>query len=203
MILFDDLLNADNLSQAIDGLAREFRDEHRLPDIHQLGLVVPDVEAAAARLEARGIGPFFIAQGAPVFWCERGEKRSFVGRMGIAYQQGVELEPLEPGEGSDFYRCCLDPEGRIVVQHLGFAVPDVDEWAGRLEASGVPVWIRGRLKLGPVSSDFAYMDSVEQCGFVIEFICWRLFGRPFRPPAAVFHTVGRLEKWSGKRCLSA
>jgi len=66
----------------------------------------------------------------------------------------------------------------------------------------VPVWIRGRLKLGPVSTDFAYMDSLEQAGLVVELICWRLFGRPFHPPAAIFHSVGRLEKWSGKRCLS-
>lgn len=203
MVFLDDLLNADDFSQAVDGLAREFRDQYRLPDIQQLGLVVPDVEAAAAGLEARGIGPFFIAEGAPVLWRERGQERSFVGRLAIAYLQGVELEPLEPGAGSDFYRQCLDPAGRIVVQHLGFAVQDVDEWAGRLEASGVPVSVRGRLKLGPLSCDFAYMDSVEQAGIVVEFICWRLFGRPFHPPAAVFHTVGRLEKWSGKRCLSA
>jgi catechol 2,3-dioxygenase-like lactoylglutathione lyase family enzyme len=203
MVLLDDLLNADDFSQAVDGLAREFREEHRLPDIHQLGLVVPDVEAAAARLEARGIGPFFIAQGSPVLWWERGQEREFKGKMALAYHQGVELEPLEPGQGPDFYRQSLDPEGRIIVQHLGFSVQDVDEWAGQLEASGVPVWIRGRLKLGPVSTDFAYMDSVAQAGLVVEFICWRLFGRPVRPPAAVFHTVGRLEKWSGKRCLSA
>jgi len=202
MVLLDDLLNAVDFGQAVDALARDFRAEHRLPDIHQLGLVVPDVEAAVAGLEARGVGPFFIAEGAPVLWRERGLECSFVGRMAIAYHHGVELEPLEPGEGSDFYRQHLDSEGRIVVQHLGFSVQDVDEWAGRLEASGVPVWIRGRLKLGPLSTDFAYMDSVEQAGLVIEFICWRLFGRPFHPPAAAFHTVGRVEKWSGKRCLS-
>jgi catechol 2,3-dioxygenase-like lactoylglutathione lyase family enzyme len=202
MVLLDDLLNADDFAQAVDGLAREFRAERRLPAIHQLGLVVPDVEATAARLEERGIGPFFIAQGAPVLWRERGQEHTFKGKMAIAYHHGVELEPLEPGEGSDFYRQRLDPEGRIVVQHLGFSVQDVDEWAARLEASGVPVWIRGRLKLGPLSTDFAYMDSLEQAGLVVEFICWRLFGRPFHPPAAAFHTVGRVEKWSGKRCLS-
>jgi catechol 2,3-dioxygenase-like lactoylglutathione lyase family enzyme len=202
MMILDDLLNAGNWSQTVDGLAHEFRQAHGLPEIHQLGLVVPDVEDAASRLEARGIAPFFIAEGAPVLWRERGQERQFRGMMGIAYHHGVELELLAPGTGSDFYRQGLDPEGRIVVQHLGLAVENVDEWAGRLDASGVPVWVRGQLKLGPVGVDFAYMDSLEQAGVVVEFICWRLFGRVFSPPPGVFHTVGRLEKWSGHRSLA-
>ncbi len=203
MILLDDLLEAEDFCQAVENLAYDFRHALGLPKIHQLGLVVPDVEDAAARLEARGIGPFFISQGSPVFWRERGQEGEFQGKMGLACHQGVELELLEPGTGSEFYRQSLDPEGRSVAQHLGHVVDNVDEWAGRLEAAGIPLWIRGQLKLGPVSSDFAYMDSVDQAGVVVEFICWRLFGRSFRPPAAVFHTVGRLEKWSGKRSLSA
>jgi hypothetical protein len=202
MVLLDTVLNADNFGQAVDSLAREFRYEHSLPQVHQLGLVVLDVEDAACSLEKRGIGPFFIAEGAPVFWRERGQERQFRGRMGIAYHEGVELELLEPGTGSDFYQQSLDPEGRIVVQHLGLAVENVDEWADRLDASGLPVWVRGRLKMGPVSVDFAYMDSLEQAGVVVEFICWRIFGRVFSPPPGVFHTVGRLEKWSGHRSLA-
>jgi len=201
MVLLGDLLNAADFSKAVDGLAREFRDKHKLPAIHQLGLTVPDVEDAARDLEAKGIGPFFIANGSPVFWRERGQVRSICGKMGMAYHQGFELELLEPTEGSEFYKQSLDPAGGIVVQHLGLLTQDVDEWANRLAAAGSPVWIRGKLKIGPATVDFSYMDT-EEAGLIIEFISWRIFGQPFSPPAALYHAAGRLEKWSGKRSIA-
>ncbi len=202
MVLLADLLNAADFSKAVDGLACEFRDQHKLPAIHQLGLTVPDVENAARVLEAKGIGPFFIANGSPVFWRERGQEQSIRGKMGLANYRGFELELLEPTEGSDFYRQSLDPAGGIVVQHLGLLAPDVDEWADRLAAAGSPVWIRGKLKIGPATADFCYVDSVEEAGLIIEFISWRIFGSPFHPLAALYHGAGRLEKWSGKRSIT-
>jgi hypothetical protein len=116
--------------------------------------------------------------------------------------RGFELELLEPTEGSDFYRQSLDPTGGIVVQHLGLLVPDVDEWADRLAAAGSPVWIRGKLKIGPATADFCYMDTVEQAGLIIEFISWRICGSSFRPLAALYHVAGRLEKRWGKRSIT-
>lgn len=194
MVLLGDLLNAEDFGKAMDGLAREFRDKHRLPEIHQLGLIAQDVEHAARGLEDQGVDPFFIADGSAASWRERGQERSFRGKMGLAYYQGFEFELLEPGEGSDFYRQSLDPEGGIVVQHLGFLVQDVDEWADQLTAAGSPVWIRGKLKMGPMGADFAYVDTVEEAGIVIEFISWRTFGRISQPLAGLFRLLGRLEK---------
>jgi len=202
MILLEDLLHDEDWSKTVNSLAREFRDQHRLPPIHQLGLVVSSVEDAARSLEAQGIGPFFIASGSPVLWRERGQERSMQGKMGLGYHRGFEFELLEPGEGSDFYRQSLDPQGRIVVQHLGLLVRDVDKWADRLTMAGAPLWIRGQLKIGPVKVDFAYMDTVQKAGIVIEFISWRILGWAFRPPAGILESVGRLEKWSGKRSIS-
>ena len=202
MVLLGDLLNAADFSKAVDGLAREFRDKRKLPAIHQLGLMVLDVEDAARDLEAKGIGPFFIANGSPVFWRERGQVRSIRGKMGLAHHRGFELELLEPTEGSGFYRQSLDPAGGIVVQHLGLLTQDVDEWADQLATAGSPIWIRGKLKIGPATADFAYMDTVKEAGLIIEFISWRIFGRTFTPPAVLYHVAGRLEKWWGKRSIT-
>ncbi|MBU0702714.1 MAG: VOC family protein [Chloroflexi bacterium] len=199
MIFLEDLLTAPDFQSAVDGLAREFRAERRLPPVHQLGLVVPDAEAAAEELEKQGIGPFFIAAGAPVFWRERSEERSFQGKLGMAGHKGFELELLEPGMGSDFYRSCLDCNGKIVVQHLGFLVDDVDAWADGL---AVPVYVRGRIKTGPLVTEFVYMDTMEQLGIIIEFINWSLFGISIRPRGALYHALGRFEKLIGKRSLS-
>jgi hypothetical protein len=202
MVLLQDLLNAPEFCQAANDLASEFRASHRLPPLHQLGLVVPDVEQAAGSLEAQGVARFFILSGAPVLWRERGKLRRVRGKMGVASYQGVELELLEPMQGSDFYRQHLDPQARPMVQHLGCLVEDVDEWADRLAATGSPVWIRGRLRAGPVKTDFAYMDTLAETGLILEFISWRCFGRTFRPSAGLLAGLARLERWLGRRSLS-
>jgi len=202
MVPLYDLVGAADFRDAVKGLAADFRNDHNLPDIHQIGIVVSDIEVAAGKLEDKGIGPFFIASGSPVLWEERGEARSFAGKMGIAYHHGFELELLEAGTGSDFYRHSLDPKGAMVVHHLGFLVPDVDEWAGKLSSSEYPVWIRGQLKSGPSTADFAYMDTVGDAGLVMEFICWKLMGIRFNTPPSIFRAIGRIEKWTGKRSIS-
>jgi hypothetical protein len=202
MLLLDELLNTGDLAAASANLAADFRARFNLPPLHQLGLVVPDADQAADTLEAQGIRRFLILTGRPVLWQERGEAKSPQGKMGLAFHQGLELELLEPMQGSDFYRQHLDPQGRPVVQHLGFPVTDVDGWAGTLAAAGFPVWVRGRLKLGPLRSEFAYIDTVAGAGLVIEFIDWRLFGRPFSPPAGALGGLAQLVKWSGRRSLS-
>lgn len=202
MMFLEALLNSRNFASAIDALAFEFRAKHGLPAIYQLGLVVPDVEEAAAYLEAQGIGPFFIASGAPVFWHERGRELHVQGKMGLGYYQGLELELLEPTQGSDFYRQSLHPEGKIILQHLGFLVPDVDTWAKKLVAVRYPVWVRGQLRIGPVKVDFAYMDTVDEAGIIIEFIRWHAFGWAFRPPADILSIAAQWEKRSHKRSIS-
>jgi hypothetical protein len=201
MVFLDDLMQAPDFQAAVDNLARDFRRRFAFPAINQLGIAVPDVEQAALELEGKGIGPFFIAGGSPDFWYERFEPKSFTGKMAIAYHQGFEIELLEPGVGSDFYRQSVDPCGRPVVQHLGFLVQDVDVWGSILSQAGYPVWVRGRLSAWPTRTNFAYMDTVDQTGLVLEFICWKMLGITFTPMPGMFHTIGRLQKLSGKRAI--
>jgi len=202
MIYLDDLLKATDFRQAVEDLAADFRKTHGLPQIHQLGLLVEDVETAAKELEAQGIGPFFIAAGSPVFWMERGDKKAIQGRLGLAYHQGIELELLEPMDGSEFYTRSLDPDGRIVVQQLGFLVDDVETWADQLTMAGTSLWLLGRLKIGPANYDFAYMKPMEEKrNMIIELITWRLLGKPIGPPKRLLKTLGKLQKITGKRTI--
>jgi hypothetical protein len=163
---------------------------------------VPDFEKSAEKLEGQGFGPFFIATGSPVFWKEKDETRSVSGKMGLAYHEGIELELLEPVKGSDFYTRSLDPDGRIVVQHLGFLVKGVDDWADKATKAGLPVWVRGQLKAWPSITDFAYLEPLEDSGLIMEFINWRIMGFSFSPPPKLLKTVGHLEKWTGKRSIT-
>ena len=77
MIFLEDLISLPDFGKALDNLIPGYRKQFSLPEIHQLGLVVADVEAAALYLENQGVAPFFIATGSPAFWLEREEKRSF------------------------------------------------------------------------------------------------------------------------------
>ncbi len=201
MLFLEDLMKKGNVRQAVNEQIQPFRQQFGLSQVDQLGVVVPDVEASARDLESKGCGSFLIASGSASMWQEFGKEHHMVSKLGIAYYQGIEVELLEPGQGSDFYRQNLDPDGKPVVQHLGFQVDDVDDWAGKLQKEGYKLWVRGQIKQGPSASDFAYMDTVDQTGLIIEFISHRLFGIHHRPPVSFFHAVGRLQRITGKRCF--
>lgn len=201
-MFFEELMAEPDFGEALDRIIPEFRAEHSLPGIHQLGLVVADVEEAAVSLEEKGVAPFFIAAGSPAFWIENDKKRSFRGKLGLSHYHGVELELLEAGEGSDFYRRSLDTGNRIVVQHLGFFVDDVDAWINKFIAAGFPARVRGGNVIGPGKTRFAYMDTGEKAGIIVEFISRRTFGLGWWPLGTIFRGIARMQKWSGKRSLT-
>ncbi len=58
MIYFDDLLKDNNIDYTVSQIAKDFRKKYDFPEVRQLGVVVPDVEAAALQLEEKGVGPF-------------------------------------------------------------------------------------------------------------------------------------------------
>jgi len=62
-IFLEGLINQPDFSHALDNLVPEYREQFSLPEIHQLGLVVADVEKATLYLELQGVAPFFIATG--------------------------------------------------------------------------------------------------------------------------------------------
>lgn len=202
MIYFDDLLKTDDFSQAVNTIAKDFREQHKFPAVRQLGVIVADVEIAAAQLEEQGIGPFFIASDKLKFWTERGKNKTFSGKLGMAIYKGYEVELLEPGVGSTFYKSCVDERGRMVVQHLGFLVDDVDAYRQELGKSGCSTWVRGQIKSFPIVTDFAYMDTVAQAGIILEFIDMRFLGFAVQVPGGIYHNLGRLQKLIGIRCLS-
>ncbi|MEW5736801.1 MAG: hypothetical protein AB1921_18295 [Thermodesulfobacteriota bacterium] len=201
-MLFQPIIDSNDFPRAVMDLAAPMMRDFGLPRPGQLGLVVPDVEAAARDLEKQGIGPFFIAEG-PVFrWTERGGDRTFSGKLGLARHRGLDLELLEPGTGSDFYGRALDPEGRIVLHHLGFFIKSVEPWEERIRGKGVDTWVRGSIRKGPVVAEFAYMDSVATHGLVCELIDQRFFGFPAAaPPAFLLHGAGFLQKALGRRSI--
>lgn len=201
-MLLADMITGPGFNARMQEIAAPFRKQSGIPfRVHQAGIVVPDVAKAAADLEAQGLGPFMMAAATLPRWTERGGERTFRGTMGVAYLDGIELELLEPGEGSDFYRQHVDAKGRPVIQHIGFLTHAVDEWADRLSNAGCPVWVRGRIGVGPLSINFAYMDTVSRAGTILEFIGYRFAGIPTRPASGIMRAAAWLQKKTGKRCI--
>ncbi len=202
MLYLEDLISQPNFNQALLSIAPEFAERFELPEIHQLGLAVTDVEAAALELENRGIPTFFIASGSPASWIERGESRSYLGKMGVSHYKGVELELLEPGQGSRVFLDSLDPIGRIVVHHLAFRVVDLQPWVEKFEAAGFSIWIQGTNRIGPARSQFIYMDTQDALDVVIEFFSRSCWGLNWWPLSRLYRIIARLQKWTGKRSLT-
>ncbi len=202
IMLLEDIFRKSDFNAAVQSIALDSRMKLGMDmPVHQLGIVVPDVAAAAAELEGKCIKPFILLGGPAKRWTERGSEGAIRSRLAFGYHQGIELELLEPGAGSDFYRRSLDKKGRPVIQHLGFLVSDVDSWAEKIVSAGYNIYVRGRLGLGPLRIDFAYMDTEKDAGIILEFICHRLFGIWIKPPVRLQQLIGRIEIKTGKRCI--
>jgi len=205
-MLFHHLFHAGDSKEVflarVDTLAHGFRRDHGMGPVQQLGLAVPDAEAAARGLEEIGAGPFFIAAGETALWREHGTVRRYSGKIGIGYLHGLELELLEAGEGSALYSRFMDPSGRPVLHHLAFVVDDVGFWRRRMEQAGCPVWVEGTIQAGPLRIDFAYFDTLTPAGVILEFESYRLFAfLRRRPPPLIYHGLGLFQKRFGPRCF--
>ena len=199
-LLFDEALDAADFVEYVDNLIPlKFRQKHGLGKIHQLGLAVDDVKDAIPKLEDRGVGPLLFSDNVPVFWYECGESKKVRLMSGTGYHHGIEIEPLGPAEGSDIYKESVDPDGRPILHHVAFSVSRVDDWASYFIDEGFPIVLRGRIAIGPLYVDFAYMDTAKELGLLVEFCSYSIFGWVFKPPPGGFHLLGRLQKVF--RCL--
>jgi methylmalonyl-CoA/ethylmalonyl-CoA epimerase len=103
-----------------------------------IGIVVKDIKKAVNRLESLGIGPFqpLIL---PPFIGElefRGKTLKPNLKELIANVGNISIVLFEPGEGDSSWREFLDTKGEG-IQHLAFAVEDLDGQIAKLTAQGV------------------------------------------------------------------
>jgi extradiol dioxygenase family protein len=141
-----------------------------LPPVYQLGYVVRDIEKACRYYESVfGTDPFSnvidvnmdgaLLRGKPV---ETTIKVAFV-------QSGdVQIELIEPVVGKNLYTEFLETRGEG-IHHLAYKVDDMEAVkAVYTEKVGEPVFSRD---MGIM--EFAYFDTSEVGGLMIEFLCFR------------------------------
>ena len=133
---------------------------------YQIGVVVRDIEQAAAFYERLGIGPF--TEGPSAHTVERkiyGQDAPDVAVKGLIAQMGdIEFELLQPVSGKGIQAEFLERHGEGVV-HLCAYTDDLDRDMADLTALGCAVISFGRLSDG---GRFAYFDTREVGGLILE-----------------------------------
>lgn len=158
-------------------------DEFGFPDIRQVGIVVQNIDRTV-RSYARsfGIGPWF----KPKFTKEehrlRGEE--IIGDeidIAIAFSGRTQIELIQPVSGNQsIYWRHLETHGEG-IHHLGFYVSNIEDRLAALAKNGVSVLQSGVIhssgKLGGGSiTNYAYLDTADAAGVILELIQTRFLG---------------------------
>jgi catechol 2,3-dioxygenase-like lactoylglutathione lyase family enzyme len=131
----------------------------------QVGVVVKDLDRTVERLLALGIGPFtpmHIPPDAEQWF--RGKALDAKFKISGAKLGEVVLELIQPVEGESPHQEFLDSKGEG-IQHIAFAVDDLDREVAKFTRQGVSVLLSANLPKARV----AYLD-VGTGGLVFELI---------------------------------
>lgn len=137
-----------------------------LEKINQVGIVVRDMEKAIKNYwEIFGIS--FPRVVVPEYFNRvyRGKSENFRMKIALTMMGELQIELIQPLEGKTIYGEFLEKWGEG-IHHLGFRVNNLGERVAAFQKLGVDVLMRGER----VGGKFAYMDSGEMVGIIIELI---------------------------------
>lgn len=169
----------------------------RLPRLGQIGYVVTDVEKTMAYYkDVLGIRPWLLLDERPDPCIEREREVHPLLRIALAYMGSVQVELIQVLQGESLH---LDhvKESQGGVHHLGFMVQDLYKRLDACHKIGIGILQRGTIKDVGFTIEYAYLDTVEQAGIILEFIQWRLGSMPVPISRSVYNVVS----WVGARTL--
>jgi catechol 2,3-dioxygenase-like lactoylglutathione lyase family enzyme len=163
----------------------------RLPGLGQIGYVVQDVDKTISYYRNTfGVRPWMVMDERPELCIETGKEVHPVLRIALAYVGPVQVELIQVMEGESIHlNHPADCPWRI--HHLGFMVQDLDRRLDACRKLGIEDLQRGTIKDIGFTVDYAYLDTVEEAGAVIEFIQWRLGALPLPINRFVFSPLCR------------
>jgi methylmalonyl-CoA/ethylmalonyl-CoA epimerase len=168
-----------------------------MPKLAQVGLYVKDMAKATRRYEELfGIGPWLVLEGETVSCVDRGCEVNIKGRIAMGYSGKIQFELIQILEGSNLY---LDTLGGLEegIHHLGFAVHDLEERLEACREAGIEVLQRGTLKQLGMTIDYAYLDTLDQVGVIMEFIQSRFLGFKTKQAPWMLKTIARMQRRLG------
>ena len=125
--------------------------------INQLGIAVKDIEKTSAFLEMIGIGPFEIMDV---------EVKGTKAKIGLFQQEGLQIELVQHVQGEAPAYSKFMRENREGIHHVGYWVKDFDGAFQKMKDMGIKVLDEGDV----YGTRFCYLDTEEQCGFIVELI---------------------------------
>ena len=151
----------------------------KVPWLGQLGIVVRDIDETMRHYEdVYGIGPWAVFTGEPERCTDRGRDITFKGKMAMAQAGPVQIELIQVLEGETLHSDFLEEHGEG-LHHVGFFVQDLDTRLAAAREAGIEVLQWGLLKQMGLSIEYAYLDTRETGGVIIEYIQPRFLGLPF------------------------
>lgn len=152
----------------------------RLPKVGQIGFVVADLDKTLSYYrDTFGIGPWLLMDERPEPCIEDGKEIHPVLRIALAYVGAVQLELIQIIEGESFHLRHIR-ESKSGVHHLGFMVGDIEKRLEACREAGIGILHQGTIRETGFMVNYAYLDTVDLTGTVIEFVQWRL--GPIRVP---------------------
>jgi len=151
-----------------------------VPRISQLGIVVENVERAIEFYsEFLGIKPWYRGMIAEKETLYRGNEIKLNLDIVLAYSGKLMIELIQVLDGDkNIYSEHLDKYGEG-LHHIGIEVTDFDEKMAVASDLGIKVLQSGFIKSkGGAITKYAYFDTVDLCGYIVELIETRLFGFP-------------------------
>ena len=140
--------------------------------IRQVCLVVRDLDRAMATWMALGIGPWQVHDLGPNWISDmvfRGNPQFTACRFALANSGELSFELIEPGDEPNVYTEHLEAHGEG-LHHLGYFVADIQAAIAEMEALGYEVVQSGRALGVAGDGAYAYFDTVENLGCMLEAI---------------------------------
>jgi len=128
--------------------------------LHHIAVVVRDIDKAVAYYQSLGIATV----GREVIFSEAKPKI----RAKFVQIGSVPIEFIQPTEGESGYKKFLDSKGEG-VQHIAFAVDNLDEETAKLVDKGVSVIVKGKAPAA-FGSSTAHFDTCQVGDFAIQLI---------------------------------
>ena len=144
--------------------------EFKLPPVCQLGFVVKDIASTCPHYESFfGTGPFSepvdVDMDGALF---RGKPVKTKIKVAFVQSGGVQIELIQPIEGTNPYTEFLATKGEG-IHHLAYQVGDMEAAKAAFRKKGLePLFQRD---MGVM--EFAYYDTAEPGGLMIEFLYWK------------------------------
>jgi len=158
-----------------------------LPEVGQVGYVVTDVPSTITYYkDAFGISPWMLLDERPHPCIERGKEVHPLLRIALAYEDSVQLELIQVMEGETFHLNQVK-EGKEEAHHLGFMIQNINKRLDDCHKMGIEILQRGTIKDSGLTIDYAYLDTVDQVGIIIELLQWRLGPVPLPVNKLVFN----------------